>query len=263
MILEPHRAEAYITRTGAPLSPAGRSISELDGLRAQGAMADQYRPQEYDLAFQSTLCYKVPESAGFYRLLNEPEEVQVVLDRSQAQQLFTATEEARRQTRSVVTTNWFPMVLFGTLAVVSVPVAVYWSPTAMEALWLFGAPLAGLATALWYRGRDIQIGLSVNPWPYVVTAVAIIIGCSATGIAGRGGPVSYAGPLFVIGVGYLVFGRLDRSRAGAALGAALAVTAIFVFALKPSHVYALTMLPFGVGSILLGLWNLLQAKRTG
>lgn len=186
----------------------------------------------------------------------------MVLDESQARSLISAAEDARKHSRAVVGANWFPMILFGTLALVSVPVAVFWSLTAMEALWLVGAPLAALATALWYRGREIETGLSANPWPYVATAVAIIVACTATGIAGRGGPLSYAGPLFAIGVGYLVFARLDRSRAGAVLGAALVVGAILVIALRPSNAYAATMLPFGVGSILLGFWNLGQRKGT-
>jgi len=108
----------------------------------------------------------------------------------------------------------------------------------------------------------MEIGVSVNPWPYLATAVAIVVGCTATGMAGRGGPVSYAGPLLFIGLGYLVFGRLDRSLLGAGFGAAMTTVAIIVFALKPQHVYTLTMVPFGAGSLLLGLWNLLQARRT-
>lgn len=186
----------------------------------------------------------------------------MVLDQSQAKALLTTTEGARAQTRSVLSANWFPMILFGVLALVSVPVAEFWTWTAVAALWLVGAPLATLATALWYRSRAIEIGVSVNPWPYMVTAIAIGVGCTATGMAGRGGPVSYAGPLLVIGLGYLVFGRLDRNLIGAGFGVAMATVAILVFALKPQHVYTLTMLPFGAGSALLGWWNLLQARRT-
>lgn len=186
----------------------------------------------------------------------------MVLDQSQAKTLLTEAEGARARTRSVLSTNWFPMILFGLLALVSVPVAEFWPGTAVAALWLVGAPLGTLATALWYRSRTIEIGVSVNPWPYVVTAVAIIVGCTVTGMAGAGGRISYAGPLFVIGLGYFAFGRLDRSLLGAGFGAAMAIVAIIVFAVKPQHVYALTMLAFGAGSLLLGSWNLLQARRT-
>lgn len=186
----------------------------------------------------------------------------MVLDQSDAKTLLTVAEGARARTRAVLSANWFPMILFGVLALVSVPVAELWSWTAAAALWLVGAPLASLATALWYRSRAIEIGVSVNPWPYVITAVAIVVGCTATGMAGRGGPVSYAGPLLVIGLGYLVFGRLDRNLLGAGFGVAMATVAIIVFALKPQHAYTLTMLAFGAGSVLLGVVNLSQAKRT-
>jgi hypothetical protein len=186
----------------------------------------------------------------------------MVLDQSQAKALLTSTESARAHTRSVLSANWFPMILFGLLALVSVPIAEFWPGMAVAALWLVGAPLATVATALWYRSRAVEIGVSANPWPYMVTAVAIVVGCMAAGFAGRGGPVSYAGPLLVIGLGYMVFGRLDRNLPGAGFGVAMATVAIIVFALKPQHAYTLTMLPFGAGSVLLGGWNLLQARRT-
>src|SRR6202521_6462477 len=118
----------------------------------------------------------------------------MVLEQSQAKTLLTAAEGARERTRLVLSTNWFPMILFGLLALVSVPVAEFWPGTAVAALWLVGAPLGTLATALWYRSRATELGLSANPWPYVITAVAIVVGCTATGMAGRGGAVSYAGP---------------------------------------------------------------------
>jgi hypothetical protein len=185
-----------------------------------------------------------------------------MVEQSQAKALLAAAEGARGRTRSVLSTNWVPMILFGVLALVSIPVAEFWPGTAVAALWLGGAPLATLATALWYRSRAIEIGVSVNPWPYIVTAVAIVVGSMATGMAGRGGPVSYAGPLLVIGLGYFVFGRLDRNLVGAGFGAAMATVAIIVFAFQPHHAYTLTMLAFGTGSVLLGLWNLVQGRRT-
>ena len=185
----------------------------------------------------------------------------MALEHSQAKALISSVEATRRQTHAMLSENWFPMILFGTLAIVAVPVAEFWSQTAMEALWIFGAPLAVLATGLWYRGREIEVGVSTNALPYAITGIAIIVGCTALGIAGRGGRVSYAGPLFVIGFGYLVFARLDRSLAGAILGAGMVAAAVIAFLIQPAHVYAATMLPFGVGSVLLGLWSLIQVKR--
>jgi hypothetical protein len=185
----------------------------------------------------------------------------MALDHSQAEALLSSVETTRRQTHSVLSENWFPMILFGTLALASVPVAEFWSANAMAALWMLGAPLGLLATGLWYRSRAIQVGVSANGWPYVLTGAAIVLGCAAAGVAGRGGRLSYAGPLVVIGLGYLVFARLDRSWAGAILGAGTIAAGIIAFTLQPHHVYSMTMLPFGVGALLLGLWNLVQVKR--
>lgn len=186
----------------------------------------------------------------------------MAVEHSSDQQLIDSVQRARHQTRSVLSTNWFPMILFGLLALVSVPVYQIWSWQAMAALWIVGAPLAGVATGGWYRSRANRIGISVNPIPYVITALAIFVGCMAFGIAGRGDALSYAGPVMVIGLGYVAFAVFDKSALDAVFGAAVAGAGIAVLALRPSHAYAVTMLFFGIGAVLLGLRNLLQARRT-
>jgi hypothetical protein len=185
----------------------------------------------------------------------------VAIQQSSAKELLDSAEKARRKTRSILSSNWFPMILFGVLALASVPVNQIWSPIAMAALWLVGAPLATLATGLWYRTRESEAGVSVIPLPYALTAIGIIAGCIVFGIVGRGGVISYAGPITVIGLGYVGFAVLDRSVMGAMFGAAMAAAGIVVFAFRPSHAYAVTMLLFGCGAVFLGLWNLLHVKR--
>ena len=186
----------------------------------------------------------------------------MALERSSDKQLLDSVDSARRRTRSVLSTNWFPMMLFGLLALVSVPVYQIWSWQAMAALWMVGAPVAGIATGRWYRSRANSIGISVNPVPYVITALAIFVGCIAFGIAGHGDALSYAGPIMVIGLGYVAFAVVDKSLLDAVFGAATAAVGIAVLALRPSHAYAVTMLFFGIGAVLLGLRNLLQARRS-
>ena len=185
----------------------------------------------------------------------------MALERSSDKQLVESVESARRRTRSVLSTNWFPMILFGLLALVSVAVYQVWSWQAMAALWVVGAPIAGLATGFWYRSRANEIGISVNPIRYTITSIAIFVGCIALGIAGRGDALSYAGPVMVIGLGYVAFAVLDKSPLNAVFGAVIAAVGVAVLAVRPSHAYAVTMLLFGIGAVVLGLWNLLQSRR--
>lgn len=185
----------------------------------------------------------------------------MAVERSQAEELLAAADAARRRARSALAAHWFPMILFGAVALASVLLFELWSWMAMAALWVVGAPLASIATGLWYSKRSQQVGVGSNPWPYVAVAIALIVGCIALGWGGHGGPISYAGPLFLIGLAYLIFARLYRSRAVAVLAAAMVIAAVVVYAVRPAHAYALTIGPFGAGSVLLGLWNLLQGKR--
>jgi hypothetical protein len=182
---------------------------------------------------------------------------------SDADRLLGATNAAGRRTRSILAANSFPMVLFGVLALASALVAEAWSWPAIAVLWLVGAPLASLATGLWYRNRELEHGVAANASPFIATAVCIVVGATALGIAGRGGPLSYAGPLLVIGLGYLVFARLERSVPVAALAACVLVSAIALALLRPPHAYTLGVLVFGCGSVLLGVVSLVRERRIG
>lgn len=183
------------------------------------------------------------------------------METSDADRLLGATRAAGRRTRSLLAANSFPMILFGLLALASAPVAEVWSWPATAVLWLVGAPLCAVATGLWYRSRELEHGVAANAWPFIATAVFILVGATALGMAGRGGAVSYAGPLFVIGLGYLVFARLERSVSVAGLGACVLVGAIALALLRPSHAYTIGVVIFGVGSVLLGLVSLTRERR--
>src|SRR6202165_5429599 len=182
---------------------------------------------------------------------------------SDADRILGVTHEAGRRTHSILAANSFPMILFGLLALASAPVAEAWSWPAIAVLWLFGAPLASVATGLWYRSRELEHGVAANAWPFIVTAVFIMVGATGLGIAGRGGPLSYAGPLVIIGIGYLVFAWLERSVPVAALAACVLVGAIAIALLRPPHAYTIGMLVFGCGSVLLGVVSLLGERRLG
>ncbi len=180
---------------------------------------------------------------------------------SDTDRLLGATHAAGRRTRSILAANSFPMILFGVLALASAPVAEVWSWPAIAVLWLVGAPLASVATGLWYRSRELEHGVAANAWPFIATAAGILVGATALGIAGRGGALSDAGPLFVIGLGYLVFARLERSVPVAAMAGGVLVSAIALALLRPAHAYTVGVVIFGVGSVLIGVVSLVSERR--
>jgi hypothetical protein len=180
---------------------------------------------------------------------------------SESDRLLGTTREAGRRTRSILAANSFPMILFGALALGSAPVAEVWPGPAVAVWWLVGAPLASVATGLWYRGRELEHGVAANAWPFIATAIGIIVGATALGILGRESALSYAGPLFVIGLGYLVFARLERSVAAAVLAIGVLVSAIALALLRPSHAYTIGVVIFGVGSVLTGVMSLVRERR--
>jgi hypothetical protein len=180
---------------------------------------------------------------------------------SDADRLLGVTHGAGRRTRSILAANSFPMILFGVLALASAPVAEAWSWPAIAVLWLVGAPLASVATGLWYRSRELELGVAANASRFIATAICIVVGATVLGIAGRGGPLSYAGPLFVIGLGYLVFARLERSVPVAAMAVGVLVSAIALALLRPAHAYTVGVVIFGVGSVLIGVVSLVNERR--
>lgn len=180
---------------------------------------------------------------------------------SDADRLLQATHAAGRRTRSILAANSFPMILFGVLALASAPVAEAWSWPAIAVLWLVGAPLASVATGLWYRSRELEHGIAANAWPFIATAAGIVVGATALGIAGRGGALSYAGPLFVIGLGYLVFARLERSVLVAAMAIGVLVSATALALVRPAHAYTVGVAIFGLGSVLIGVVSLVRERR--
>lgn len=180
---------------------------------------------------------------------------------SDADRLLGTTQAAGRRTRSILGANSFPLILFGVLALVSAAVAERWPGPAVAVLWLVGAPLASVATALWYRSRELKNGVAAVAWPFIATAVGIVVGATALGIAGGGSAVGYAGPLFVIGLGYLVFARLERSVPVGVLAACVLVGAVALALLKPAHAYTIGVVVFGAGSVLLGAMSLVRERR--
>jgi hypothetical protein len=116
-----------------------------------------------------------------------------------------------------------------------------------------------VATALYYGRRVHRIGLSAPPLPFIIIGLCLGVSAFLLGWLGRDTRLGYAGPLFVIGAGYLAFAWLQRSMLQGGLAVALVVAAVFFSIVQPPHAGSLSLAFFGLASLLVGAWNLRQS----
>lgn len=178
-----------------------------------------------------------------------------------AQKLVGEVNKQRGRARKELNASWFPLVVFGTVGLFGALVTATHVPPAIFALWIAAWPLGMVATAIYYGRRVQRIGLSAPPLPFIVTGLCLGLGAFLLGWLGRDTPVGYAGPLFVIGAGYLVFARLQRSLLEGALALGLVIAAVIFYLVQPPHGASLSLAFFGLASLLVGGWNLRQTAR--
>jgi hypothetical protein len=180
------------------------------------------------------------------------------MERVNAEQLIDDVEEQRRRARKGLGGYWFPMVLFGGIALVAALTLELGAPERVLALWIVAAPAGIVATSIYYGRRTHRTGLGAPPLPFILTGLGIAVGASLLGWLGHDSPIGYAGPLLVIGAGYLIFAWLERSRLAGAFAVALVVAAVGLYLIHPLHGFSLSMAFLGLGSLLVGAWNLRQ-----
>lgn len=185
------------------------------------------------------------------------------MERTEANQLINEVGTQRGRARKALVVYWFPMVVFGAIGLFGALVTATAVPPAIFALWIVAWPSGMIATAIYYGRRAHRIGLSAPPLPFIVTGICLGLGAGLTGWLGRDTTLASAGPLFVIGAGYLVFAWLQRSLLEGALAVALVVAAIFFYVIQPPHAESLSLAFFGLGSLLVGALNLRQSASVG
>jgi hypothetical protein len=183
----------------------------------------------------------------------------MVMDRTEANQLIGDIEKQRGRARKALGVFWFPLVVFGVIALFGALVTAIAAPPAIFALWIVAWPAGMVATAIYYGQRVHRIGLSAPPLPFIVTGLCLGLGAGLLGWFGHDTRLGYAGPLFVIGAGYLAFAWLQRSLLEAALAVALVVAAVFFSFVQPPHAGSLSLAFFGLASLVVGAWNFRQS----
>jgi hypothetical protein len=181
------------------------------------------------------------------------------MDRTEATQLIDEVEKQRGRARKALGAFWFPLVVFGGIALFGALVTATAAPPVIFALWIVAWPAGMVATAIYYSRRVNRIGLGAPPLPFVIVGLSLGVSAFLLGWFGRDTRLGYAGPLFVIGAGYLAFAWLQRSMLQGGLALALVVAAIFFAVVQPPHAGSLSLAFFGLASLVVGAWNLRQS----
>ncbi len=181
----------------------------------------------------------------------------------EAAELLDSVARVRRRTRLSMSALWFPLVVFGSLTLVSAVVSWQVSADALGAYWLVAAPVGSVATSLFYRRRERRVGLEMPARPAVLAVAVILLGAFGSGALGGvlgAETLAAVGPPLSVSAGYLMFARLERSLPLGAVAVALAVTALGVVAAGTTPEDATTVLAvvYGLAFVVTGLAYRLQ-----
>lgn len=157
--------------------------------------------------------------------------------------------EVRRRTRAAVHPAWFPLLVFGLLGLLSIPVTLVAGGSANAVFWLLAGPAGGYATSHYYRDRAISLGAGVRGRAYLPLGIFIFLG------AWGGGALTHSAavPMAAIALGYLAFARLERSWAVAGVALVLGAAALAVAITEPRRGDLLLSLVFGLSFTVTGL----------
>jgi hypothetical protein len=161
-------------------------------------------------------------------------------------------EAVQRHTRAAVHPAWFPLVVFGVLALASAPFCAIGGGLGVGVFWLVAGPAGGVATSLYYRRREQVLGAGVRGGPYWAVAAGIFVAAWLTGASGSE-RVETAGPMLAVALGYLAFARLEKNPQIAVVAAVLAVVAVVVGITGIAHGCVVLSLTFGLAFTSTGL----------
>lgn len=174
------------------------------------------------------------------------------MQQEEAARTLREVEALRRRTGSVARSFWFPMVLFGALSLASAPLCAISGDVAIGLFWTIAGPTGGVLTVRYYRKRESTLGVRVASAPYLLTGAAITAGATLFGVLGSG-VLQSAGPALVIAAGYLVFARLDHSRALALVAVGLGLVTGAVIILDLNRACSILLLVYGAVMTTTGL----------
>ncbi len=180
------------------------------------------------------------------------------MQQQDAVDLLDQVARVRRRTRRTLGALWFPLVLFGSLTLLSGLVSWRVGAEALGAYWLVAAPVGSVATSLFYRRRERRVGLEMPTRPALLAVAVIVLGAFGSGALGGAlgaETLSAVGPPLFVSAGYLLFAQIEGSPLLGGVAAALAVTAlgVAVAGTAPADAATLLAVVYGVTFLLTGL----------
>lgn len=161
-------------------------------------------------------------------------------------------EDLSGQTRALLRSFWFPLVLFGVLTLLSAPVALVGEGVEVAVYWAVAGTAGGAAVGWYYHHREERLGLSRSGVPYIATGVALLVAAFALP-AMTSGRLQEVVSAFAVAGAYLIFAWLDRSAVLAVLSAALVVVPAVALASSLEHPGPVVAVVTGLAILVTGI----------
>jgi hypothetical protein len=173
-------------------------------------------------------------------------------------------ERVRERTRLDLRSSWYPMVVVGAAALGAAGIAGL-AQRWLGVYWLAAFTACFVATGRYYRARSLRVGVDASGRTYVALwlgfLVALLLASSIADALGEP-RASLAAQCAVIGVLYLLFGRLQPSRVLGGIGVGVIVLGAGLAVTDPGHDAARANLCLGAALVLGGLYELSREDAT-
>ncbi|NND85673.1 MAG: hypothetical protein HKN46_11045 [Acidimicrobiia bacterium] len=172
-------------------------------------------------------------------------------DPAEAEHLLAEMGRLRQQTqKSVLTANWWMLLMWGAIFLLSVPALVS-SSDALSMYWVVAGPAGGIASFAVGTRRDREVSTGGSVWPYLVTAVLMFtIGFGVWFVLADAIAILVWWLALVAGFGS--FAALDGQRLLVAALAFIAAWGVGMYFMLPDDVTLYVALASTAGSVLVG-----------
>ncbi len=171
---------------------------------------------------------------------------------SEVQATLSHLDDVARRTQSLLRSFWFPLVVFGTLTLLSAPVAALGGGTVIAFYWAVAGTTGGALVGWYYHAREERLGVSRSGLPFIVTGSLLFVAAFVLP-ATTSGRLQEVISAFAVGGAYLIFAWLDRSVVLAALGMAVAVVPAVALASSLEHPGPVVAATTGLAILVTGL----------
>lgn len=166
------------------------------------------------------------------------------MERTEVARTLEEIGALRRDTRRALQAFWFPLLLFGTLTLVSSPLFAIADGSGVGLFWAVAGPAGGIATGVYYARRQHRLGLCRPASPYLAVAAGIVVGAFGLPLLVSGDLEAVVSNL-AVAAGYLGFALIERDARIAAIAAVLGAVPLVMLAVAPGSAGLVTALVTG------------------